>query len=93
MPFTYTIDLEFTMVYNEFKYIFYTYRKREGNASFSKSYVKQDKYTAWVFIDINDTAARDGTSLPDPEDYVIPSGRDINMDSDQTGVCQDSCRL
>lgn len=56
----------------------------EGSASFSKSYVKVDEYTVWIFIDTNDNAAGDGTSLPDSGDYVIAEGRDIDMASDQT---------
>ena len=56
----------------------------EGSASFSISYVKADEYTVWIFIDANDTAAGDETSLPDPGDYGTDGGRDINMASDQT---------
>jgi len=55
-----------------------------GSTPFSISYVKADTYTVWVFIDINDNAVGDGTSVPDAGDYVISSGRDINMESDQT---------
>ncbi|MBN2322303.1 MAG: hypothetical protein JXQ30_01100 [Spirochaetes bacterium] len=56
----------------------------EGSASFSITYVKADVYTVWIFIDANDTAAGDETSLPDSGDYGTDGGRDIDMSSDQT---------
>ena len=55
-----------------------------GTATYSITDITQATYTQYIFIDVNNNATGDGTSLPDSGDYGGAVPVDVIMNSDQT---------
>jgi ABC-type phosphate transport system substrate-binding protein len=53
-----------------------------GQATYSMPGVKHGSYTGYAFIDMNNNAAGDNTSMPDAGDYVTDEGGDVVIDGD-----------
>jgi len=52
-------------------------------ATYSITSIAEGSYTGYAFIDTNDNAAGDGTSMPDSGDWATDGGGDFAINTDQ----------
>ena len=53
-----------------------------GEATYTLTGVENGSYTGYAFIDMNENAAGDDTSMPDDGDYVTDGGGDLVVNGD-----------